>query len=181
LINDILDIEKIEAGKMDFEIKPVELMSLVEQSIQSNIQYAQKFSVELKVTDKLEKVFVQVDSNRLIQVMTNLLSNAIKFSVPNSFVNISIVNLANKIRISVTNYGTEISENFKTRIFQKFAQADSSDARQKGGTGLGLNISKAIIEKMGGHINFVSKNNETTFYFDLPEFIEDSTKNIQLI
>lgn len=173
LINDILDIEKIEAGKMDFEIKTFELMPLIEQSIQANTQYAQKFGVELKLTDSLEKVFVQVDSNRLIQVLTNLLSNAIKFSNPNSFVNISITNLDNKIRISVTNYGSEIPKEFKNRIFQKFAQADSSDARQKGGTGLGLSISKAIIEKMGGHINFVSENNETSFYFDLPEFIEE--------
>lgn len=178
LINDILDIEKIEAGKMDFEIKILELMPLVEQSILSNIQYARKFDVEIHLTGIIEKGDVQVDGNRFIQVLTNLLSNAIKFSESDSEVKVSVTNVHNLIRISVTNYGSEISEEFKSRIFQKFAQADSSDARQKGGTGLGLSISKAIIEKMGGTINFISENNETTFYIDLPEFTKLKTNNL---
>lgn len=173
LINDILDIEKIEAGKMDFEIETLELMSLVEQSIQSNIQFAQKFGVGLKLENTLEKILIRVDSNRLIQVLTNLLSNAIKFSKANANVKVSVTDLNKYVRVSVTNYGSEIPKEFKNRIFQKFAQADSSDTRKKGGTGLGLSISKAIIEKMGGHINFTSENNETTFYFDLPEFVEE--------
>lgn len=171
LINDILDIEKIEAGKMDFEIKTLELMPLVNQAVQLNHQFAQKFNVEIKLMEASPNVFVQVDSDRLTQVLTNLLSNAIKFSLPNSYVEISVFRVNDNVRISVTNYGAEIPQAFKNKIFQKFAQADSSDSRQKGGTGLGLNISKLIIEKMNGQIDFVSKNNKTTFYFDLPEFI----------
>lgn len=172
LINDILDIEKIEAGKMDFEIKPFELMPLINQAIQLNLQFAQKFNVEIKLMEALSNVFVQVDSNRLIQVLTNLLSNAIKFSEPNAFVELAVFRINDNVRISVTNYGAEIPQSFKNKIFQKFAQADSSDSRQKGGTGLGLNISKLIVEKMNGQINFVSENNKTTFYFDLPEFTD---------
>lgn len=172
IINDILDIEKIEAGKMDFEISTIELMSIINQAIQLNLQFSQKFHVKIKLEETLNEVFVQADINRLTQVLTNLLSNAIKFSKPQSSVSISIVRIDGKIRVSVTNYGIEISDEFKKRIFQKFAQADSSDARQKGGTGLGLSISKAIIEKMNGDIGFISKNQKTTFYFDLPELLE---------
>lgn len=178
LINDILDIEKIEAGKMDFEINTIELMSLISHAIQLNLQYAQKFNVEIKLVETLPNVFVQVDENRLMQVITNLLSNAIKFSEPNSYVELSTFKINDIIRISVTNHGTEIPQEFKNRIFQKFAQADSSDSRKKGGIGLGLSISKLIIEKMNGNINFISENNKTTFYFDLPEFIENQRGSI---
>lgn len=172
LINDILDIEKIEAGKMDFEIKTLELMPLINQAVQLNLQFAQKFNVEIKLMEVLSNVYVQVDSDRLIQVLTNLLSNAIKFSEPNANVELSSFRVNDNIRISVTNYGAEIPQAFKNKIFQKFAQADSSDSRQKGGTGLGLNISKLIVEKMNGQIDFVSENNKTTFFFDLPEFTD---------
>lgn len=177
LINDILDIEKIEAGKMDFNIELEELIPIIEQSIQANLQFAQKFNVKLEFENSLDKVKVQVDKNRLMQVLTNLLSNAIKFSEQNSSVKISTARLDNIIRVSVTNYGAEIPLEFHNKIFQKFAQADSSDSRQKGGTGLGLSISKAIIEKLEGNLDFISENNETTFYFDLPE----DTKNDTLI
>lgn len=173
LINDILDIEKIEAGKMSFEVKTVELMPIIEHSIQSNIQFAQRFGVEIKLTQGLGKVFVMADGNRLIQVITNLLSNAIKFSEQKMPVEVAVTKMSdeNGIRVAITNYGTEIQPEFKNRIFQKFAQADSSDARQKGGTGLGLSISKAIIEKMNGRIGFSSENKKTTFYFDLQEIL----------
>lgn len=173
LINDILDIEKIEAGKMDFEIKTLELISLIEHSIQANLQYAEKHNIGIKLSKETEKIFVKADSERLIQVVTNLLSNAIKFSQQDNSVEVSINKMENMVRVSITNFGNEISEEFKTRIFQKFAQADSSDARQKGGTGLGLNISRAIIEKLKGNIDFISQNNKTTFYFDLPELKEE--------
>lgn len=172
LINDILDIEKIEAGKMDFDIKTFELMALINQAIQLNFQFAQKFNVKINFVNLLNNVFVQIDESRLIQVITNLLSNAIKFSEPESSVDISVIRFDENVRVSITNYGAEIPSSFKTKIFQKFAQADSSDSKQKGGTGLGLSISKAIIEKMDGNIGFSSENNETTFYFELPEASE---------
>lgn len=173
LINDILDIEKIEAGKMDFVMKNLELTPIIKQAIQLNLQYAQKYNVEIKITKTLPDTFVKVDAGRLIQVITNLLSNAIKFSEQKTSVDLSVERINDTIRISITNYGAEISKEFKSRIFQKFAQADSSDSRQKGGTGLGLSISKLIIEKMNGQINFVSENNKTTFFFDLPELITE--------
>lgn len=172
LINDILDIEKIEQGKMHFEIETLELMPLINNAIELNLQYAQKNGINLKLTNKLENVFVRVDNDRFMQVITNLISNAVKFSQKDFPVEISVNKIDSKIQVAVTNYGNEIPEEFKNRIFQKFAQADSSDSRQKGGTGLGLSISKAIIEKFGGSISFVSKDKRTVFHFELPEFIE---------
>lgn len=174
LINDILDIEKIEAGKIDFNLKTVELMSLLNQAIQLNVPFAKKFNVKINLIKTVDNIFVQVDSSRLIQVITNLLSNAIKFSESGSSVDVSVIDIDKNIRVSITNYGEKIPNEFKSRIFQKFAQADSSDSRQKGGTGLGLNISKAIIDELNGSINFVSENNVTTFTFELPVVPENT-------
>lgn len=175
LINDILDIEKIEAGKMEFKLDIVDIIPLINRSIQLNTQYAQKFNVKMEFEDNIGQALVNVDNDRLIQVITNLLSNAVKFSLPEATVSIAANKNNGNIVISITNYGIEIPEEFKDRIFQKFAQADSSDSRQKGGTGLGLSISKAIVEKLNGSIGFISENNQTTFYFELPLSVVLST------
>lgn len=171
LINDILDVEKIEAGKTDFDVRVFDLMPIVEQTIQANIPFAQKFSVKLELESSIENINVNIDKNRLIQVITNLMSNAVKFSHPDSVVKICVLRVNDKVRVSVTNFGYSIPKEFHSKLFQKFTQADSSDARQKGGTGLGLSISKAIVERMGGYINFTSEEEQTSFYFDLPEVV----------
>lgn len=171
LINDILDIEKIEAGKMDFDMEVIELLPLIENTIQVNTQYADKFNVNIELENPIEGIKINVDRSRFIQVLTNLLSNAIKFAYKNSTVKISTFFVEEKIRVSVTNYGLSISKEFHNLIFQKFTQGDSSNTRKKGGTGLGLSISKAIIENMNGSINFISENDCTTFYFDLPKIL----------
>ncbi|MEI6043675.1 MAG: PAS domain S-box protein [Chloroflexota bacterium] len=183
LINDILDIEKIESGKMVFNLKPLPLLELLELSLEANRGYATQYGVQLSLdlnqtipTD----LYVEADSDRLIQVLTNLLSNAIKFSPTGDKVVLSVtVNSSNqrspeKVRIAVTDYGSGIPEEFRSRIFQKFAQADSSDSRLKGGTGLGLSISKAIVEKHGGQLGFepTPGGRGTTFYFNLPLWYE---------
>ncbi|MEN9208957.1 MAG: PAS domain S-box protein [Thermostichus sp. DG_1_6_bins_120] len=182
LINDILDIEKIESGKMQFEIRPVELMGLLQQAIEANRAYAAQFDVELVLDPTLYSttgipltgIQVNVDPNRLMQVMNNLLSNAAKFSPPGQTVRVWAEQVQEGIRVCVQDRGPGIPEEFRSRIFQKFAQADSSDTRQKGGTGLGLSISKAIVERFGGTIGFVSNpapnQQGTTFYFTLPQW-----------
>jgi PAS domain S-box-containing protein len=169
LINDILDIEKIEAGKMKFVFKTHEIMPIIEQSIEANKLYAQQYNVKLQLENALPDIKINVDKDRLIQVITNLLSNASKFSPPNCTVKISVILINNTVRICIKDCGAGIPEEFQDTIFQKFAQADSSDSRQKGGTGLGLSICKAIVEKLGGNIGFeTQKNIGTTFYIDLP-------------
>jgi PAS domain S-box-containing protein len=172
LINDILDVEKIEANKMDFKLQPLSLSTLVANTVESNRAYGTGLSVAFEIDDRLpEGAQVNADADRLNQVLTNLLSNAAKFSPSHETVTIALAKIQGKLRVSITDKGPGISEDFQERVFSKFAQADSSDTRQKGGTGLGLNISRAIIEKMGGTIAFVTGANGTTFYFELPEWV----------
>ncbi|WED42765.1 MHYT domain-containing protein [Legionella cardiaca] len=179
LINDILDIEKIEAGKMEFQLVETDLQSLVKEAIESNKMYAEKYGVEIKLIDSEELFKVKVDPDRLIQVLNNLISNACKFSDKEKEIVISIQKQGTMVRVSVLNHGPEIPMEFRPRIFQKFSQADASNTRGKSGTGLGLNISKAIIEKLEGKINFSSSPQGTTFYFDLP-FLADQTLKVSL-
>ena len=172
LINDILDIEKIESGKMVFHLKPFEVAPVVEQAIEATRSYAEQYGVTFEniAATNFHRLKVVADTDRLTQVIVNLLSNAAKFSPRGETVRIETLSIGNKwLRISVSDKGPGISEEFKSRIFQKFAQADSSDTRQKGGTGLGLSICKAIVEKFKGTINFTTLPGKgSTFYVDLP-------------
>ncbi|MFY9822273.1 MAG: PAS domain S-box protein [Thermoanaerobaculia bacterium] len=172
LINDILDIEKIESGKMEFRFVPLELMPLLEQAVESNRGYATTYEVELRIVAALEGLRVWADADRLQQVVTNLLSNACKFSPRGGVVEIAVTRShANRVRIAVTDHGKGIPPEFKESIFEKFVQADISSTREKGGTGLGLSISKAIVERLGGRIGFESELGvATTFAFELPEW-----------
>jgi PAS domain S-box-containing protein len=171
LINDILDVEKIESGKMGFRFAPQELMPLMEQAIESNHAYAEGFQVELRIVKAVPGARVWADADRMLQVMTNLLSNAVKFSPRDGVVEVTVERLDGRLRVGVIDHGNGISPEFQARIFEKFAQADVSSTRQKGGTGLGLSISKAIVERHGGHIGFVSTPGiGATFSFDLPEW-----------
>lgn len=169
LINDILDIEKIEAGKMSFTMKQVDIARLVHDAISSNQMYGEKYNVKIELRNSVRNIFVNADPDRLMQVLSNLISNAVKFSPAGGKVEIDVTQINETIRVAVIDKGAGISEDFKSKIFLKFSQADSSSTRKSGGTGLGLNITKAMIEKMGGTINFVSKVNQgSIFYFDLP-------------
>jgi len=171
IINDILDIEKIESGKMDFKMQTLDLSELVNQAILANQGYGDQFKISYILDQKLTDVQVYGDSDRLNQVLLNLLSNAAKFSPPHSSITITIdTPKTDWVRISVQDQGAGIPESFRGRIFQKFAQADSSDTRKKGGTGLGLSISKAIVERHQGQIGFFCpESGGTIFYFDLPQ------------
>jgi len=170
LVNDLLDMEKLTAGKMHFELKSQSIVPIVAQSIEANAAYAAQYKVKFKLVNTLSgDVRVNVDAQRLQQVLANFLSNAAKFSPPEESIELRIENIFNTVRVSVIDQGPGIPEEFRNRIFQKFSQADSSDTRQKGGTGLGLAICKEIIERMGGKIGFVSDGIKgSQFYFDIP-------------
>ncbi|MDO9359213.1 MAG: PAS domain S-box protein [Polaromonas sp.] len=173
LINDILDSEKIESGKMRFELQPLDLVPLMEQALAANEGFAAQHNVKLVLLKGRHPLRVVVDPDRLIQVVTNLLSNAIKFSPPEGEVKVLMRREDGRVHVEVSDQGPGIPEEFRQRIFQKFSQADSSDTRQKGGTGLGLNISKAIVERMDGNIGFTTDSRSgTTFYFNIPEWRE---------
>jgi PAS domain S-box-containing protein len=173
LINDILDIEKIESGKMVYHYKLLNLHEFLESSIQANYAYGEQFDIMFTIS-QCPDVQIYADEDRLMQVMNNLLSNAAKFSNQGSTVEVSAVRRAQKIRISITDNGKGIPQNFQKHIFEKFAQADASDTRAMSGTGLGLSISKAIVEQHGGRIDFISRVNiGTTFFFDLPVWTQN--------
>lgn len=169
LINDILDIEKIEAGHMRFEMAVLPLLPLLQQAIQANQAYAEQYKVQLRLRENLPECLVRADSDRLMQLMANLLSNAAKFSPEGGEVEVDVTLQGREVRVSVIDRGPGIPLEFQQKMFQKFSQADSSDTRIKGGTGLGLSICKAIVEHMGGSIGFDSEPGQgTTMYFTLP-------------
>lgn len=169
LVNDILDTEKMESGIMEFHFNEVDISDLVRQSIEDNKGYAEEYGIEFLLKDAVPGAKVRADTGRINQVIANLLSNAAKFSPQGGRVEVSVAVHDDTIRVSVTDRGPGISKDFRNKIFGKFVQADSSDTRQKGGTGLGLNISRSIIEKHGGRIGFDTETDVgATFYFDLP-------------
>ena len=170
MINDILDLEKIKAGKMEFNYEELDINSILEQSLVLHQPYAEEFGMQIKVVKLAEEAYVKVDKNRVSQVISNLISNAVKFSYRGGEVIITSQKENDMIKISVADNGIGIPEDSKNKIFQSFSQVDSSDTRSKGGSGLGLSISKLIIEKMDGQIDFESVESKgTTFFFTLPE------------
>jgi len=148
----------------------------VKESIADNQAFAEKFGINIELVGD-ETALVNVDHDRLLQVITNLLSNAIKFSRQQSTVVISITDNKSFIRVSITNKGQGIPKQFQANIFTKFSQVNTSPSRDTSGTGLGLSISKELIERMHGDIGFTSvENHETTFFFELPIAVKLSDK-----
>ena len=169
LVNDILDIESIESEHMAFQRERIAVRDIIDQAMEANQAYADEFGVTFRVTATLhDDGDVFGDMLRIQQVMSNLLSNAAKFSPAGGYVEVAATAERDAIRIAVRDRGEGIPIAFRHRIFQRFAQADSSDQRQKGGTGLGLSISKAIVEQHGGSIGWNDpKDGGTEFWFTL--------------
>jgi signal transduction histidine kinase len=169
LINDLLDIDKIESGKFNLQPESVPLDDLVQESLILNKAFADRFRVTLQVRGSVPDVRLRVDRKRLMQVMTNLLSNAAKFSPEGASVEVSTRRVDGVVRVEINDRGPGIPEDFRNRIFTRFAQADSTTTRNKGGTGLGLAICKRLIELMEGRIGFHDRpGGGTTFHFELP-------------
>jgi PAS domain S-box-containing protein len=168
LVNDILDVERIESGQLSFTFQPFDLVPLVRSAIETNQNFAASQGVKLDLIRAPGSSYVSGDPDRLMQVMANLLSNAAKFSGQDANVTIEVIEEGDLVRTVVSDTGPGIPPDFHSRIFQKFAQADSSDNRKQSGTGLGLSISKAIIERHGGRIGFASSPGDTRFFFTLP-------------
>jgi PAS domain S-box-containing protein len=179
LINDLLDLEKMAAGKMRLDMAVQELTPLVTQAIATADAYAQQHQVRLLLSTLDEKVWVRVDANRLQQVLGNLLSNAVKYSSASDSVEVSVEAFGDEgtVRVRVTDHGPGIPADFRGQIFQKFSQADTSDARKKGGSGLGLAISKELMERMNGLIGYESVPGQgASFYFVLPVWTRSTSR-----
>jgi PAS domain S-box-containing protein len=154
LLNDILDIEKLESGHVVFNLSKVAVRALVEHAIEDNRGFAESYGVSVRLDTGPVDLDVNADPDRLSQVITNLLSNAIKFSPTEGEVLIAVEKNGDEVRITVRDHGSGVPDEFKPHIFEKFAQADATNTRQKGGTGLGLSIVKQIVERLGGRIGF---------------------------
>ncbi len=175
IINDILDLEKVSSGKMRFEMREEGIPDLVEQIVDANGAYAKEYGIELAVTGETPECHVRVDPDRLHQIVANLISNAVKFSPKGATVRLASELRDGAIRISVSDEGPGIPTEFRGKIFTRFSQADGSATRAKGGTGLGLYISKQMVEHMDGRIDFDSVPGEgATFWIELPVLDHDA-------
>lgn len=164
LINDILDFEKLQNGKMEMIVRPMPLMRMLERSIETISAHAMQEDVRIEL--RCPNALVLGDETRLSQVLLNLLSNAVKYSPRGSTVIVSAEVEASSVIVRVRDHGRGIPALMHDRLFQRFQQIDSSDARTKPGTGLGLAICRAIIDQHGGEIGVESAEGEgSTFWF----------------
>jgi PAS domain S-box-containing protein len=168
LVNDLLDLEKMAAGQVSYRVEPLEIDSVIAQAIASSKGLVASYGVHFE--HRTSSLRVRGDSDRLIQVLANLLFNAAKFSHRDSTVTVSAgLQGADRVRTSVRDRGPGIPEHFRSRVFERFAQAEMGDARPREGTGLGLAISREIVEHLGGEIGFhPADGGGTVFWFDLP-------------
>lgn len=175
LIDDLLDMDKLLAGKMSFIPQQLDIDSFLAECVTSHQGFARQHDVQLSYTGG-PVAQVTADPMRLQQVLSNLLSNALKFSPAGSQVLLSAQALGGQIRILVVDQGPGVPAEFVDRLFEKFSQADASDRRQKGGTGLGLAISKELMERMGGCIGFYPRpGGGSVFWVELPALFQDET------
>lgn len=169
LVDDLLDMEKLVSGRMIMHLSPEPVLLVVKEAVDRLRTYAVESHVSVILDDNNPEVTATMDRARLDQALTNLLSNAIKFSPDQGTVHVSTRIMDNQVRILVADNGPGIANSFRSRIFQKFAQADSSDTRGKRGTGLGLAITREIMAQMGGNVSFTSvEGHGATFWLELP-------------
>lgn len=169
LIDDLLDMDKLAAGKLPMRIESVALLPLLERSVAEIQPYADKYDIHIELGAVTQDLHLRCDTRRFNQVMANLLSNAIKFSPLGCSVRVAVLTRSGKIRIEVADAGPGIASEFRHQVFENFAQADSSDTRSKGGTGLGLAITRKLVQQMDGDIGFESVlGSGTTFWLEWP-------------
>jgi PAS domain S-box-containing protein len=167
LVNDILDLERYDSGRIEMRFERVAVASLFQRSLEAVRAFADEEGVELEWSGTCAEAFA--DSDRIVQVLVNLVSNAVKFSPRGGVVRISASTGDGWIEVRVADRGRGIPASFREAIFERFRQVESSDARRKGGSGLGLAISKAIVEQHRGSIGFESEERQgSVFWFRIP-------------
>lgn len=166
LINNTLDMQKIESGKMEYNFKEYNIKDILHEAVNFNLNFADKFNKKIILESDLD-VLVNMDKDKIIQVLTNLIGNAVKFSTKNE-IKINYKIMDGQIRVEVINHGSPIPEDARKKMFRRFSQLKTSSSSEPG-SGLGLSISKEIIENHKGTIDFESADNGLiTFYFSLP-------------
>ena len=170
LVDDFLDIQKLESGNLVFDKKATQLSRVARYAVDNNRLYAEKFNAHYQLSEPLSEQYVNCDEQRIYQVLTNMLTNAAKYGGDNDTINIAVTDTDGRLRVSVTDHGQGIPEGFQKKVFEKFAMAYAPKNNQKiKSTGLGLCIAKQIIKQHGGEIGFDSEIDKgTTFWFELP-------------
>lgn len=169
LVNDLLDIDKLQSGTLDFTFEPLDIGPLLAASVEQIQSYAQELGIAIDLELADSPAIAEVDRGRLLQVMSNLLSNAVKFSVSGSKVRVQLKPNASGVRISVIDEGRGMSPEFRRRLFTRFAQENRASERGEAGTGLGLAICKNIIDRHNGQIHVDTQEGVgSIFHMDLP-------------
>lgn len=172
LINDILDLDKIDCGALALTYSDLNARHLLDEALQLNQDAARAAGISLRMefeTVGCSQPVLRVDADRFQQVMSNLLSNAIKFSPAGCEVLVSVESDGTHLRIAVADHGPGIPEEFHSQLFKRFSQHARPDSRQREGSGLGLSITRALVQQMGGEIGFDKTRSEgSLFFFTLP-------------
>ena len=169
LVDDILDLEKLEAGGGDVPLAPVHLPNAMRQALDATEGYALRYGVTVQLVGDVPDIIMQTNEARLSQVVINLISNAIKYSPQNGVVEVSVRREGGVGFFRIRDHGPGVPDAFRSRLFARFAQAGDSDAQAKSGTGLGLSISRALVEALGGAIGFENHvEGGAEFFFTLP-------------
>ena len=166
LINDILEIEKIESGRIDYNFQFVDLIEIMKRAVSENEEYATKFDTRFEIHTDMDSAVVRGDADRIRQIFDNLLSNAAKFTASGTVIDVTVQRHGDSYRVAVRDRGTGIPPEFQASLFEKFTQSDASTSRTRGGTGLGLSISQAIARAHDTRIQFETSSAGTTFFVD---------------
>jgi signal transduction histidine kinase len=179
LIDDILDLTKLEGNKMVLQMRDCSLEVMLGEAVAANHAYAERAGVRLQTDLATTTLQVRIDPERFLQIMANLLSNAIKHSAAGDVVTVKLLVQEDWLQVVVQDRGPGIDPEFRQRMFEKFSQADSSDRRAQGGTGLGLYITRILVERMGGRVWVDSVHGQgASFGVEFP-LVNDSPENPQ--
>ena len=168
LVNDILDLKRIESGRMRLKPQAVDPLQTVRIALDGLAVIAEDAQVSLRTTGESSHA-IWGDPDRIVQVLTNLVSNAIKFSPEGSAVTVEISERVGAVRFTVSDQGPGIPDDEQSRLFSRFQQLDQSDSRAVSGSGLGLAIAKAIVHAHDGDIGLEGATRGATFYFEIPQ------------
>lgn len=171
LVNDILDFEKLRANKTHYRFRKLDVNEELQKALELNQGYAHDSGITLRSEMVPGNIWVSLDADKLQQILSNLISNAVKFSRESGTVSLRTKAGGSTVRIEVEDHGQGIPDEFKERIFEPFSQADGSATRSKGGSGLGLHITRNLVEGMKGELGFESRvDHGTTFWLEFPTY-----------
>jgi signal transduction histidine kinase len=180
LVNDILDIARLESGNAIFHYTPIDLLTSVKEAIDTSCEITKAEALSIRLDVRSASCIVWADADRVAQLLTNLLSNAIKFSPPRGEIVVTVEETKHMGRVTMRDHGAGIPDEFRSRIFGKFAQVETGDARQKGGSGLGLNIAQQIAMQHSGNITFEnSPDGGAIFHLEIPLFDEKTDQMVR--